>query len=64
MELGDLKAAAASFEKLKELYPDYRPTYQFLGESYGRLSIMPEAHFNLGMYNYKSGEFSNGPLSS
>jgi predicted Zn-dependent protease len=57
MELGDLKAAVASFEKLKELYPDYRPTYQFLGESYGRLSIMPEAHFNLGMYNYKSGDF-------
>jgi predicted Zn-dependent protease len=58
MELDDLKAAVASFEKLKELYPDYRPTYKFLGESYGRLSIMPEAHFNLGLYHFKTGDFA------
>jgi predicted Zn-dependent protease len=59
MELGQLEQAINSFEKLGEIYPDYRPTYQFLGECYGRMSIMPEAHYYLGLYHYKSGDYRN-----
>lgn len=56
MEMGQLKNAVVSLEKLRDIYPDYRPTYKFLGECYGRLSIMPEAHFNLGLYHLKNGD--------
>jgi predicted Zn-dependent protease len=59
MELGDLKAAVTSFENLRDVFPDHIPTYQFLGECYGRLSVMPEAHFNLGIYHYRTGDMRN-----
>lgn len=56
MELGELKSAVVSLEKLRDIYPEYRPTYKFLGECYARLSNMPEAHYNLGLYHLKSGD--------
>jgi predicted Zn-dependent protease len=48
-----------SLEKLRDSYPEYRPTYKFLGECYGRLSNMPEAHYNLGLYHFKKGDLRN-----
>lgn len=56
MELGELKNAVVSLEELRDIYPEYRPTYKFLGECYGRLSNMPEAHYNLGLYHFKKGD--------
>lgn len=57
MELGHFKGAADAFEKLLETHPNHSPTYQFLGETYGRLERMPEAHYYLGLYQFKKGDF-------
>jgi beta-barrel assembly-enhancing protease len=58
MELGRFQAAVDAFEKLLEIYPDYRPVYQFLGETYGRLDRLPEAHFYLGLFHFKKGDYT------
>ncbi len=58
MELGRFQAAVDAFEKLLEIYPDYRPVYQFLGETYGRLNRLPEAHFYLGLFHFKKGDYT------
>jgi beta-barrel assembly-enhancing protease len=58
MELGQLQAAADAFETLLEIYPDYRPVYQFLGETYGRMDRLHEAHYYLGLFHFKKGDFA------
>ena len=57
MELNRFDKAAASLEKLLASTPDYRAGYQLLGEAYGRLNNMPEAHYYLGMFHFKKGDF-------
>ena len=57
MELGQIAAAAQAFEKMLEIYADYQPAYQFLGEAYGRLGRMPDSHYYLGLSNYRKGDF-------
>ncbi len=58
MELGRFEAAVDAFEKMLEVYPDYRPVYQFLGESYGRLERLPEAHYYLGLFYFKRADYA------
>ncbi|MEJ2039740.1 MAG: M48 family metalloprotease [Desulfosarcinaceae bacterium] len=57
MELGQLEGAASAFEKLLENQPRYVATYQFLGETYGRMERMPKAHYYLGLFQFKKGDF-------
>jgi predicted Zn-dependent protease len=56
MELGRLKKAAKSFEAAIRVDPHYLPAYYFLGETYGRLDIMPDAHYYLGIYYYRKAQ--------
>jgi predicted Zn-dependent protease len=58
IELGNLKDAVVSLEKLRNNHPYYRLAYKYLGECYGKLSNMPEAHYNLGVYHLKNGDLS------
>lgn len=55
--LNQLKEAALSYEALIEAYPDYLKAYFFIGETYGKLERMPEAHYNLGLYHYKKRDY-------
>ncbi|MCP4748366.1 MAG: M48 family metalloprotease [Desulfobacteraceae bacterium] len=57
MELKQFEEAVQAFETLIATNPNYRPSYKFLGETYGRLERMPLAHYYLGIYHYSVGEF-------
>jgi predicted Zn-dependent protease len=57
MELDQLPAAVEAFERVLSLYPGYSAAYQFAGEVYGRMGNMPEAHYFLGVYSYRKGEY-------
>jgi predicted Zn-dependent protease len=56
MELGDLEAAADTFEDLIEKDETYAASYLALGETYGKLDRIPEAHYFLGLYHYRKGD--------
>ncbi|MFZ1983151.1 MAG: M48 family metalloprotease [Desulfatitalea sp.] len=56
MELGGYSAAAEVFERLVQRQEEYTPTYRFLGETYGKLERLPEAHYFLGIYHFRKGE--------
>ncbi|KJS32585.1 MAG: hypothetical protein VR64_05735 [Desulfatitalea sp. BRH_c12] len=56
MELGDFTAAAEAFERLLRFQDSYAPAYYFLGESYGKMDRIPEAHYFLGMFHFKNGD--------
>ena len=57
MAMGQYEKAAYSFESLIDAYQDYRQAYYFLGETYGKLDRMPDAHFYLGLFYYAKGEY-------
>jgi hypothetical protein len=39
--------------------PDYLPGTYYLGETYGRLGNLGEAHYHLGIYFKEKGRFKN-----
>ncbi len=55
--LNHLEKAALSFESLINAYPGYLQAYYFIGETYGKLDRMPEAHYYLGLFHYKKREY-------
>ena len=56
MELGDFRAAADTFENLIEKHETFTPSYLALGETYGKLARIPDAHYFLGLYHFKKGD--------
>ena len=56
MELGNFAAAADAFEKLLQRNDEYIPVYYALGDTYGKLNRMPEAHYYLGLFHFKKGD--------
>lgn len=59
MELGRLDKAAQTFTTAIQMDKEYLPIYYFLGETDGRLHNMPDAHYYLGIYYYRKGEYRN-----
>jgi predicted Zn-dependent protease len=57
MEIGKLEEAASTFESILAIKPDYAPAFYFLGEACGRKGKMEDAHFYLGIYYKKKGEW-------
>jgi len=56
MELGDYKNAVDTLERLIEKHTDYTSAYLALGQTYGKMARIPEAHFFLGLYHYQKGD--------
>ena len=56
---GDLHGALGTFKSLLDKYPGYTAGLYYLGETYGKLGNMPEAHYNLGMYYRRKGSAKN-----
>jgi len=59
MELGSLHEAAVTFEELIEKNYDYPRAFYSLGETYGKLGRLDEAHYWLGVYYKKKDDFKN-----
>ena len=58
-KLGKYKKAIDIFEDLKIKYPDQIEIFYLLGETYGKLDQMGDAHFYLGIFYHKTGNFKN-----
>ena len=56
MELGDFNNAVDIFENLLEANSGYTAAYLALGQTYGKLARIPEAHYFLGIYHYELGD--------
>jgi predicted Zn-dependent protease len=59
MELNQLNEAIGTFTKLIKEYPDHKPAYYSLGDTYGRNRDMPNAHYYLGLHSVKTGDVRN-----
>lgn len=59
MELHQLDAAIETFLKLIKKNPDHKQAYFSLGDAYGRNKDMPDAHYYLGLYAVKTGDYRN-----
>ena len=59
MELGRLKEAAVTFEELIAKKYDYPRAFYSLGETYGKLGRLDEAHYCLGIYYKEKNDFKN-----
>ena len=59
MMTNDLQGALETFKMLVEKSPDYPPGIYYLGETYGKLGNLPEAHYHLGMYYKYKGPAKN-----
>ncbi len=59
MNTGDLQGAIETFKALHMESPDYLPGTYYLGETYGKLGNLPEAHYYLGMYYKEKGPSKN-----
>jgi predicted Zn-dependent protease len=57
MELGRLEKAAETFYSAIQMDKDYLTAYYFLGETEGRRSNMPDAHYFLGIYYFRKGQY-------
>jgi predicted Zn-dependent protease len=57
VELDQLDEAAKIFKTLISKYKGYEEAYYSLGETSGRLKDLPNAHYYLGLYYYKKGEY-------
>ena len=56
MELGDFRSAADTFENLIEKHEAFTQAFLALGETYGKLARIPDAHYFLGIYHFKKGD--------
>jgi len=59
MMTNDLQGALETFKSLVEKYPGYSLAIYYLGETYGKLGNLPEAHYHLGMYYKNKGPAKN-----
>ena len=57
MELGRLEKAGETFRTAIQMDKDYLQVYYFLGETDGRLNNMPDAHYYLGIYYFRKGQY-------
>jgi predicted Zn-dependent protease len=57
MAMGQFKEAAHSFESLIDTSENHQQAYYFLGETYGKLDRMPDAHYYLGLYYFNKREY-------
>jgi beta-barrel assembly-enhancing protease len=55
--LNKLGEAIATFTRLIKEHPDYKPAYFSLGDACGRNDEIPDAHYYLGLYAVKSGDY-------
>lgn len=56
MELGRFQDAKSTFLQLTVMDPGYTEALFYLGETYGRLEVMDEAHYYRGLYYKDSGD--------
>jgi beta-barrel assembly-enhancing protease len=56
MATGDYPAAVEHFEKLLKIYPSYPRGLYFLGEAYGRIDVLDQAHYYLGLHYKEAGD--------
>lgn len=59
MELGHLDSARDMLEDLVTTHESYTRAFFFLGETYGKLGDLYNAHFHLGVYYLKKKDFRN-----
>ncbi|MEE8430218.1 MAG: hypothetical protein V3S16_03135 [Candidatus Desulfatibia sp.] len=62
MKMGQFKDAAVAFEKLISIYPEYPEVYYFLGETWGKLAKLHDAHYYLGIHYKKISDFKNAAV--
>ncbi len=55
MEMGRNRTALGTFKQLVATNPGYAKARYYLGEVYGKLNILDEAHYNLGLYYKEEG---------
>ena len=55
----DFQNALETFKNLMDKYPGYTPGIYYLGETYGKLGNLSEAHYHLGMYYRRKGSVKN-----
>lgn len=53
MEDGQTEKAVETFNTLIQKYKNYKQAYYSLGEAYGRINNMADAHYYLGIYYFK-----------
>lgn len=58
MALGQSPQAIKAFNTLLQTHRNYRQAYYFLGQTYDKLGRAGEAHYYLGIFHFKKGEFS------
>lgn len=51
METGQLTAAKTTFQKLLASFPKFADALYYLGETYGRMDVLDDAHYYRGMYH-------------
>lgn len=57
LEMQNYAGAVEALQKLLESAPDHPTVRYFLGEAYGRMGRMEKAHYQLGLYYKRKGEF-------
>jgi beta-barrel assembly-enhancing protease len=57
MALHKLKGAIDTFTRLIKEHPDHKQAYFSLGDAYGRNKDIPNAHYYLGLYSVKTGDY-------
>jgi len=59
IETGDLEGALTTLKGLIKTHPGYGSGIRYLGETYGKLGNLAEAHYHLGMYYREEGDLKN-----
>jgi predicted Zn-dependent protease len=59
MELGKLNEAIEKFEEVIMEKSNFNQVYYYLGEAYGKIDNLEEAHYNLGIYYYNKQDLKN-----
>jgi predicted Zn-dependent protease len=55
--LNKLSGAIGTFTRLIKEHPDFKPAYFSLGDACGRNKEIPDAHYYLGLYAVKTGDY-------